>query len=313
MFNQKLKSQMDFLSYNGQKYGQYLGYVLLMLVVLIVFQSAQQYFSIVRYDLAPNRQDFFGELLIGQFYRWVLWLLISLVYFLRFSKETGLSEQDNSTRQLMISPRIVMHVIGLILLNIVAITIFEALIADGPVTLAVLKERLVFYFFQKTPIYTLAYIAMLALYHLINLKDNLQVEIVSLKNVNEQQQAVIEKTDMQKSNEDLTMLSIKVGSSYKMIAVEDICWLEAYDYCVKIHTHDAQVFAMRNSLKALEKQLSPKHFLRIHRKAIVNMQKAQGVTFSPQAKVILSDELTLEIAQSRIKAVKAYLVPIPKR
>jgi DNA-binding LytR/AlgR family response regulator len=57
----------------------------------------------------------------------------------------------------------------------------------------------------------------------------------------------------------------------------------------------------------LEKQLTSKHFLRIHRKAIVNMQKAKEIVFTPSPKVILTDELALDIAQSRIKDVKAYL------
>lgn len=304
---QKMQTQRDFICYNRQKYGQYLGYVLVMLLILTVFESAQQYFYIVRYDLSPGRDNLFTELFIGQFYRWLLWLLISLLYFMHFSQHTEQLTQTNATNKSLNSPKVIAHIIGLILFNIAAIAVFEVLIVDEPFSLAGLQERLVFYFFQKTPIYTLSYIALLALYHLLNLKDNLQVEVVSLKNLNQQQQAVIENADVQNANDDLAMLSIKVGSSYKMIAVEDICWLEAYDYCVKIHTHDDQVFAMRNSLKALEKQLSPKHFLRIHRKAIVNMQKAQEVVFSPQPKVILNDDLTLEIAQSRIKHVKAYL------
>ena len=258
----------------------------------------------VRFNLAPNEANLFSGLLIGQFYRWLLWLVISVVYFVWF---IGQSKDDETHDKAVNKRQVVMNVMGLVLVNITLITFVEMVIAEQPFSLNTLKETLVFFFFQKAPIYTLSYIALLALYQLLNLKDNLHVEIVALKDLNEKQQMSIENNHNEKANEDLAILSIKVGNSYKMIAVKDICWLEAYDYCVKIHTRDDQVFAMRNSLKALEKQLSSKHFLRIHRKSIVNMQKAKAVVFTPRPKVIINDDLMLEIAQSRIKDVKAYL------
>lgn len=305
---QHLQDNLNFLAFSWQKYGQYLGYVLFMVVLLTVFESCQQYFYIVRYDLAPNEQNLFATVVVAQFYRWLIWLAISLMFFLRYIKKTEQAKPDETP----VKTWLFINIAALVIINIGAIACLEIVIGAAPFSFSVFNETLVFRFFQKTPIYTLAYIALFAIYSLLNLKDNLQVEIVGLKDLSDKQKMAIDDTDINENKtsqqeQDLTMLSIKVGNSYKMIDIDDICWLEAYDYCVKIHTLDAQVFAMRNSLKALEKQLTGKHFLRIHRKAIVNMQKAREISFTPNPRVILENELALEIAQSRVKDVKAYL------
>lgn len=294
-----LQAQLNFLAYCRQKYGRYLTYVLCTVLLMVIFEAAQQYFYIVRFDLTEQRDNLFGHLFIGHFYRWLIWLTITVVFLLYRFKRFAEDKPDKAF--------IIVCIIQMVLCNIVVIAAVETLKSDNPITVAGAGEILVFYFFQKTPIYTLSYIALLSVYGLLNLKDNLQLEIVALKDLNEKQQAQLPKSTEQVEDDEVAMLSIKVGNSYKMIAVDDICWVEAYDYCVKIHTRDDQVFAMRNSLKALEKQLSSKHFLRIHRKAIVNMQKAREVSFNPTPKVILDNERSIDIAQSRVKEVKAYL------
>lgn len=300
------------MTFCWHKYGRYFTYVLLTVVLMVLFESAQQYFYIIRFELIEQSERLYSQLFFNHFHRWMIWLLVTVVFLLHQLKHPTDEQPDKGF--------MAVKIIQLVLVNIVMIALVESIKTDVPVTVATVSEMLVFFFFQKTPIYTLSYIALLAVYGLLNLKDNLQLEIVALNDLSEKQkeafnaqQQVLNAQDKARTEEkpaaddELAMLSIKVGNSYKMIAVEDICWVEAYDYCVKIHTHDAEVFAMRNSLKALEKQLTGKHFLRIHRKAIVNMQKATEVSFNPTPKVVLDNELSIDIAQSRVKDVKAYL------
>ena len=134
--------------------------------------------------------------------------------------------------------------------------------------------------------------AILGLFHLVNVNQNLAVEIFDLKNK-------IRKVDTQ-------ALSIKIGNKNRIIPLSDILWIEAYDYCVKIHTVSQHTYAMRNSLKALEKKLQDRQFLRVHRKAIVNMKKVSEVNFNSSSFLTLENHTKIDISQSRVRDVKTF-------
>lgn len=68
---------------------------------------------------------------------------------------------------------------------------------------------------------------------------------------------------------DRRQLVVRDGARTHVIAHDDIAWIEAEDYCVRIHAQGRQVL-VRESLRTLARTLDPAVFARVHRSAIVN-------------------------------------------
>lgn len=67
-------------------------------------------------------------------------------------------------------------------------------------------------------------------------------------------------------------LVARLGDRSTVIPVADIDWIEAQDYCAAVHVGDA-VHVLRHSLSALESELDPARFVRVHRGAMVNVAR----------------------------------------
>lgn len=71
-------------------------------------------------------------------------------------------------------------------------------------------------------------------------------------------------------------LAIKTEGRVHMLPYEDIVWIEAYDYYVKIHTEE-RFFLLRESMKNMEKSLPEQQFVRVHKSSIINLQKVKNL------------------------------------
>jgi len=67
-------------------------------------------------------------------------------------------------------------------------------------------------------------------------------------------------------------LIVKSGGRVFFVRTEEIDWVEASGNYVKIHTK-AEAHLLRESMKNMEAKLDPKIFVRIHRSAIVNIDR----------------------------------------
>ena len=80
---------------------------------------------------------------------------------------------------------------------------------------------------------------------------------------------------------------------------DDIVWIEAEDYCARIHLRDRTVL-VRDSLRSLIEELSDGGFVRLHRSAIANVDAIR--TLEPVAsgdqRVTLSDGTTLKVSRT---------------
>jgi two-component system LytT family response regulator len=85
------------------------------------------------------------------------------------------------------------------------------------------------------------------------------------------------------------------------VPTSDIDWIEAASYYAKLHVN-RRVHMLRESLSSLEARLDPALFLRIHRSAIVNLERVQSV--APKGKgegvVQLKDGTRLKLSRGRI-------------
>ena len=67
-------------------------------------------------------------------------------------------------------------------------------------------------------------------------------------------------------------LVARLGGKHYLVSVNDVEWLEAEKNYVRVHTSSA-THLIRRTMKALETQLDPKRFVRVHRSVIVAIDK----------------------------------------
>lgn len=80
------------------------------------------------------------------------------------------------------------------------------------------------------------------------------------------------KVDAFRDEETLERIVVKNGSQIKIIPVQQVIFLEAYDDYVKIHTKDG-MFLKNKTMSSFEKQLDPKQFVRVHRSFIAKVDQ----------------------------------------
>ena len=110
--------------------------------------------------------------------------------------------------------------------------------------------------------------------------------------------------------EHLERLAVKSGGRTVFVKAAEIRWIESQDYYVRLHTA-AGSHLLRASLASLDERLDPRRFLRIHRKAIVNVEEVRELEPLPGGAwaVVLSDGVVLRISRSRRRAVDEALMP----
>ena len=88
----------------------------------------------------------------------------------------------------------------------------------------------------------------------------------------------------------------------KLIVVNaaDIDWIEAADYYVTLHA-GGKSHLLRETMSALEKRLDPARFVRVHRSAIVNIDRVREIhpLFRGDCALILSDGTQVKLSRTR--------------
>ena len=72
----------------------------------------------------------------------------------------------------------------------------------------------------------------------------------------------------------ITRLQVPVGDRIRFVRVEDVDWIESAGNYVRVHV-GRDKHLLRGTLGALERELDPKQFARIHRSAIVNLDRVR--------------------------------------
>ena len=105
---------------------------------------------------------------------------------------------------------------------------------------------------------------------------------------------------------------IKGSGPIRFIKVQDIDWIEAADYYVQVHSQGS-AHLLRESLRNLERELNPRHFMRVHRSAIVNLDRIQQL--EPDAhgdyRVALEDGTRVKLGRGRKETLQARLIGQP--
>ena len=117
------------------------------------------------------------------------------------------------------------------------------------------------------------------------------------KDVRRQIDALLQ--SVEKKPQYLERLVIKSGGRISFLSTDEINWIEADDKYVHLHTSKINPM-VRQTLNAMEAQLDPKKFKRIHRSAIVNVARIKELQpmFNGEHSVVLEDGTKLTLTRS---------------
>jgi two-component system, LytTR family, response regulator len=68
-----------------------------------------------------------------------------------------------------------------------------------------------------------------------------------------------------------TRFVVRRGSTHTFVAARDVCWIDAEDNYLQLHTKSGQLHLVRGTIGEAERELDPESFLRVHRSCIVNL------------------------------------------
>ncbi len=106
----------------------------------------------------------------------------------------------------------------------------------------------------------------------------------------------------------LTRLLVRSGDRTQVLKVDDVDWVESADNYVKVHTL-GQTHLLRETLSHLRSRLDPARFLRIHRSALVNVDRIQSLypLFHGDQMVVLQDGTELPLSRRYRQELESLL------
>lgn len=106
----------------------------------------------------------------------------------------------------------------------------------------------------------------------------------------------------------LERLSIHREGRIELVETAAIEWIEAADQYVQIHADDG-THLMRESLSRLERRLDPARFLRVHRSALVALDRVRSLesTGSGTGRLLLASGTTVPVSRARAPRVRERL------
>ncbi len=139
----------------------------------------------------------------------------------------------------------------------------------------------------------------------------LQIEQSQLNKVSRKLLALLEERENQRGpakNTYLSRLMVKLANRVVLLKVDEIDWIEADGNYVKLHV-GRKGHLLREKMQDLEAQLNPEKFVRIHRSAIVNLDRIKEMHphFNGDYIVVLEDGSQLKLSRTRREQLEARL------
>lgn len=140
-----------------------------------------------------------------------------------------------------------------------------------------------------------------------------QIEQSEINQLSKRLVRLLEDRDVQLANKArtpnyLSRLMVKSASRVFFLKVDEIDWIEAADYYVKLHVGQKS-HLLRETMSDMEARLDPEKFLRIHRSAIVNLDRVKEMHahFNGEYLVIMRDGTELKLSRSRREHLQQML------
>ena len=272
--------------------------VMIILIMVVTFEALQQLFYINRYNLREGVTFF--DVLKAQSMSWLIWLIFTFP-LVKFSHKTAKKSHSNFSTFI----KSFALIIGLTMLSIFIVSVVQLLQSGASFSSGFLvSEFIPFFIYQKALILALGYTAITVIMYYFFANEQLLITVEELSAVKKSHLELYTKLSEQ-IDDKATVLNIKIGNKRKLIPVDHIYWIEADDYCVKVHTKD-HTYTMRSSLKSLERKLDS-NFLRVHRKAIANMTRVKELNLNKSPYVILENNTEVPVSKSNLKLVRNFI------
>lgn len=140
-----------------------------------------------------------------------------------------------------------------------------------------------------------------------------QVEQREIKELSGRLIALLEGRDAQGTERTppasyLTRLLIKSAGRVSFLKVDEIDWIGAEDYYIKLHV-GRKSHLLRETMNEMEAKLDPSKFVRVHRSAIVNLERIRELQqpYSGEYLVVLQDGTELKLSRSRREQLQTML------
>jgi two-component system LytT family response regulator len=104
----------------------------------------------------------------------------------------------------------------------------------------------------------------------------------------------------------LERIPSRIGSKVTLIPVEEIEWFEAADNYIRVHAGGRR-HVVRETMKALEAKLDPARFIRVHRSAIVAVERIRELEGLPSGdyRITMSGGGTVSMSRTYVAAFEA--------
>lgn len=125
--------------------------------------------------------------------------------------------------------------------------------------------------------------------------------------VNQRIVELLESLDTRKA--DHSRIAIRAGGHVVLVKTESIDWVEAADNYVCLHC-GPETHVVRETMNSFEHRLDQNRFLRIHRSAIVNLERIKEMQpwFRGDYQVVLQDGTKLTLSRSYRERLKSVLL-----
>ena len=274
--------------------------------VFVIFETYQQLFYFKNFSQEDMSEVTFFAVLNAHLYRWLVWAVLSLLLIL-YSHKNPLKKDNIKAIYILRYLGVIMLVL---LLNLIVVSALGMLRNDIAFSWSVFNETFVYFFFHKSPILFITLVALTVLVHFFRNREALNFTIGEVGKLKFTNQQLYEELKSSAVKDESFVLQVKTGSRTKLVPVENIVWIEADDYCVRIYDDKENAHTLRSSMKSLSDKLELYGFLRVHRKAIVNMSYVTEFVQNGKIELLLKNGSKIPVAHSRLADLKGALQSI---
>ncbi len=102
-------------------------------------------------------------------------------------------------------------------------------------------------------------------------------------------------------------LLLKTTGRQSSVAIDNIEWIEAEDYCCRVHTNDEN-YLVRQSLSSFEETLPKEQFSRVHRSTIVRLNFITSIEKAENSKYLvrLKNDVTRPVSKDGRKKIEEF-------